>query len=147
MQIPNHVLIIGVVSAMTFKTDKSKRITSIDFLPRGKEMIIATNKTHTQLYIFENIQTGVVKAMTDKAGHVAGYIHQLIEFELPQTTLKKVGNILSIQYRTVWWEGVEREYRHEFNDAKLYANAYSRFKTMGIKPKHGKILTEDGITG
>jgi len=147
VKIPKNVLIIGQVCAITYRPTKARRATSVDFEAQGKEIMIATNKTHSQLFMFENVQTGKVEAVTDKSGHVKGFVHQLIEFKIPQLTLKKIGSIVSIRYKTVWWEGLLREYRHDFGTNEMYADKYSRFTTIGITTKKGKILNKDGITG
>jgi hypothetical protein len=147
MRIPKKVLIIGKVAAITYRPTKSRSAVSLDFEAKRGDFLLATNPTHTQLYIFENVRTGKVQAMTDAKGVVKGFIHELVEYEVPTTTLKHIGVILTIRYHTVWWEGEPaREYRHDFTKAALYADKYSRFKTIGIKTTKGKILNNDGIT-
>jgi len=147
MRIPKTVLIIGKVAAITYRPTKSRSAVSLDFDAKRGDFLLATNKTHTQLYIFENVRTGKVEAVTDKSGIVKGFVHELVEYEIPTTELKNIGVILTIRYSSVWWEGgPAREYRHDFKAATLYADKYSRFKTIGIKPKKGKVLNADGIT-
>ena len=146
MRIPKKVLVIGTVSGITYKPTKSRTSTSIDFDARGDEYVIATNSTHTQLYIFPNVRTGKVDAVTDDTGLVKGFIHQAVHYDVPAVTLKKIGSIVTIRYKSRWWETVQREYRHDFKKGvAFYADKYSRFSVMGIKPARGKVINKNGI--
>ena len=147
MKIPKNVLIVGTVSTITYQPTKSKRAEFIDYDGMRETYFLATNKTHTELYIIEDVRTGKNSSVEDKRGIVKGYIHQAIELDVPKLTLKKIGKILSIRYRSVWWEGTLTEYRHDFKGNDFFADRYSRFKTMGIKAVRGKILNKNGITG
>lgn len=147
MQIPKNVLIIGQISGITYKADKARAATSIDFDARGGEYLLATDKAHRNLYIFENVKTGKVDAVIDKSGIVKGFIHQAVHYKVPTLKLKKIGSVLTIRYTSVWWENKRREYRHDFKKGvAMYADKYTRFSTIGIKPTRGKVLNADGIT-
>jgi hypothetical protein len=147
MRIPKKVLIIGTVAAITYRHANSKTATSIDFESRNSEYVLATNATHTALYIFENVRTGKVKAVLDKNGICKGFQHELVQYEIPTLELKKIGSLITIRYHSMWWEGELKEYRHDFDSAQLWADKQSRFKTIGITPKRGKILSSDGFIG
>lgn len=145
MRIPKKILIVGTVEEITYQKDKARSPVTINFSAKNKDYLLATNSTYTALYIFESNTTGKVTIIKDKKGLQSGFLHQVIKYEIPNIELKKHGAALTIRYCSTWWEGEMKEYRHDFKDAIFFTESYSRFKTMGIKPKKGKIIGADGI--
>lgn len=146
MKIPTSVIVIGRVEAVSFLKKNSKRPTTRSLSDEGLDYILATNRTHTALYLFENKSQGKKKVIKDKSGPQRGAIHTEIKYKVPTLDLKKLGKAISIQYVSDNWEGAETLYRHEFKDASFHANSYTRFSIMAITPKKGKIVNSRGIT-
>lgn len=145
MKIPKKILIVGVIEEITYLKDKARTPATINFSAKKKDYLLATNPIYTALYIFESNTTGKIEIIRDKKGLQSGFLHQIIKYEIPNIELKKIGVPLTIRYKSTWWTGELMEYRHDFKDRLFYADAYSRFKTMGIKAKKGKVLNERGI--
>lgn len=145
MRIPKKVLIVGFVESITWQRDKSRAATTIDYTNQKDSFLLATNQGHTHLYIFKNKSTGKIDLIRDKSGAQKGFIHQVVHYEIPSLSLSKIGKVIRIRYRSTWWTGELEEYRHDFENSTLWSDKYTRFETIGIKPKSGKILNQNGI--
>lgn len=145
MKIPNTVVIIGRVDSISFLKKNMKKSITRSLKDEGLDYLLATNKTHSALYLFENKSLDKKKVVKDKTGVQRGAIHTAIKYKIPTLDLKKLGNAVAIQYWSDNWEGKNTLYRHEFNDAQFHANSYTRFSVMAITPKKGKIVTSQGI--
>lgn len=146
MKIPSSVIVIGRVESVSFLKKNAKRPTTRSLADAGLDYILATNRTHTALYLFQNQSYGKKKIVKDRKGVQRGAIHTEVKYKVPTLDLKKLGKAVSIQYTSDNWEGVETLYRHEFKDASFHANSYTRFSIMAITPKRGKIVNTRGIT-
>jgi len=147
MKVPKNLLVIGAFHLLEYRTKgtyKGNKPLQRSF----KNYLIATDKTHRALFIFENAMTGKKRMIADKNGKQTGYIHTGVEYEIPTTELKKVGLVESIQYTSEWWEGHLSKYEHIFTaHPALYADKTTRFTVMAIKPTKGRIVSGEGITG
>lgn len=147
MRIPKKVLIVGIVEEITYLREKAKSPVTINFSAKKGDYLLATNQSHTALFIFKSTPKGKVEIIRDSSGKQSGFLHQIIHYEIPSLELKKTGQALTIRYRSTWWEGELMEYRHDFDNTFIFSDSYSRSHTFGLKPKKGKILTMNGITG
>lgn len=146
MKIPKTVIVLGHVETVTYLKKNAKRPVTRSFIDEGFDYLLATNKTHTALYLFANQEHGGKKRIIDKKGPQRGAIHTETRYKIPADVLKALGKAVSIQYWSDNWEGKDTLYKHEFKDAAFYAEKYTRFEIMGIKPKRGKIVTARGIS-
>jgi hypothetical protein len=148
MKVPKNVLVIGSALSITYRKTGSNRETVLSLSRKSKGVLIAINKTHTALFLFPNKTTGKKQILTDRQGKQSGRIHTAVEYEIPSISLNPVGVVIAIQYSTDWWEDVFTTYGHSFEtEPTLYGDKYSRFTVMGIKPRHGRIISPEGITG
>lgn len=145
MKLPKSVIVLGHVEAVTYLKKNARRPVTKSFIDEGVDYLLATNKTHTALYLFANQHYGGKKVLVDKKGPQRGAIHSEVKYKIPADVLKPLGKAISIQYWSDNWEGKETLYKHEFKDASFYAEKYTRFEMVGIKPKKGKIVTDRGI--
>lgn len=147
MKIPKRVLIIGEVEFIVYAPKGKTYVQNHHFAAKDPH-IIATNPSHTALYIFPNRSRGVKKVVTDRSGDQRGFIHTEVSFDIPAINLQRIGEIHSVQYRTDWWDQEGATLQHIFqNPPEMFAEKYTRFKVIGIKSRRGKILNDRGITG
>jgi len=147
MKVPKTLLVIGAFHLLEYRTMgtyKGNRPLQRSF----KDYLIATDRHHRALYLFQNAMTGKKQIIRDKSGKQGGFIHTGVEYEIPTNELKKIGLVESIQYTSEWWEGNLSKYEHIFTaHPALYADSKTRFKVMAIKPTKGRIVSGEGITG
>jgi len=139
MKVPKNLIIIGPAHLVRYRSTGSRA----NYQDKHcADHLLASNSSHTTLYIFPNRTTGKKEVLK------SGYIHTTTKYEIPTLDLKKIGVVDSLQYSTIWWTDELTKYEHTFETtADFYANQYTRFSVMAIKLKKGKILNNRGITG
>lgn len=126
MIMPKQADIIGRVTSLVYRKSNYRYHSSRSFL--DKPELIATNKTRTILFLFPE------KPIRQESENVLAY-------DVPDTELKQIAIPVRIQIVTFWWEGIEKEYVHDFaNGMQLFSDRYDRPSVMAIKYKNGKKL-------
>jgi len=144
MKIPKTVIIIGRAHFFSFMPIKGRASIGLDLW--NKLALVATNKTHSALYIFPENPTGKESSYSDPAGLAAGHIHKATEYKIPTATLKAIGTARRIIYDPIAVGLGSNELMHQFDGATVYGNRPQKPSVIAIKKSKGNIYgTSRGI--
>lgn len=142
MKISSKLGIVGTLDLIRYQyIPASQGMAVKTFSPA--DFLMTVNESKTILFLFRSNPTGGKKRISINREMVTG-----IEYEVPNSDLKRIGRVLSIQYTSNLYTDDDEKYEHVFDTpALMYADRLSRFGVIGIRHARGPILNDRGITG